>query len=103
MSDILKAAFIFVAPNAVAETHNNWVKTEQVQVKTIAVRDYQQAGKLLDALYDEGIRAIELCAGFGHLGVAHMVKAAAGRMHVGVVRFDLHPGLGNQSGDSLFE
>lgn len=47
MSDILKAAFIFVAPNAVAETHNNWVKTEQVQVKTIAVKDYQQAGKLL--------------------------------------------------------
>ncbi|MCP1627804.1 hypothetical protein J2T25_000716 [Citrobacter amalonaticus] len=103
MSDMLKAAFIFVAPHSVAETHNAWVKTEQVQVKTIAVSDYQQAGKLLDALYDEGIRAIELCAGFGHLGVAHMVNAAAGRMHVGVVRFDLHPGLGNRSGDSLFE
>ncbi|WP_411705111.1 DUF6506 family protein [Edaphovirga cremea] len=103
MTDILKAAFIFVAPHAVAETHNAWVKTEQVHVKMIAVSNYLQAGDLLSALYEEGIRAIELCAGFGHLGVAHMVEKAAGRMHVGVVRFDLHPGLGNVSGDSLFK
>ncbi len=103
MADILKAAFIFVAPNALPQAHHGWVKTEQVHVKTIAVSNYQQACELLDALYDEGIRAIELCAGFGHQGVAQMVECAAGRMHVGVVRFDLHPGLGHVSGDSLFK
>lgn len=102
MSDSLKAAFIFVAPHAAADSHFAWVKTAQVQVKMIAVSDYQQAGELLDVLYDEGIRAIELCAGFGHLGVAHMVEKSAGRMVVGVVRFDHHPGLGHVSGDSLF-
>jgi hypothetical protein len=102
MSDIFKAAFIFVAPDAASDIHNSWVKTPQVQVKIIAVSNYQQAGDLLDVLYDEGIRAVELCAGFGHQGVAHMVAMAKGRMEVGVVRFDTHPGLGNVSGDSLF-
>ncbi|MFC0228865.1 DUF6506 family protein [Serratia aquatilis] len=102
MSDILKAAFIFVAPNVIPETHYAWVVTEKVHVKMIAVRDYQQAKELLNSLYDEGIQAIELCAGFGHLGVAQVAEGAAGRMSVGVVRFDHHPGLGNISGDKLF-
>lgn len=102
MSNIFKAAFMFVAPHASADIHNAWVKTEQVHVKMVAVSNYQQAGELIAPLYEEGIRAIELCAGFGHLGVAHMVKEAAGRMQIGVVRFDSHPMLGNVSGDSLF-
>lgn len=45
---------------------------------------------------------MELCAGFGHLGVAGMVEAAAGRMEIGVVRFDRHPCLNHVSGDTLF-
>ncbi|WP_420939735.1 DUF6506 family protein [Aeromonas veronii] len=103
MSNIFKAAFIFVAPAADSTQHISWVKTEKVHVKTIAVPDYQRGCELLDELYREGIRAVELCAGFGHLGVAKIVKAAAGRMHIGVVRFDHHPCLDHASGDSLFQ
>lgn len=102
MSDIFKAAFIFVAPGADPAEHISWVKTDKVHVKTIAVPDYQRGCELLDELYREGIRAVELCAGFGHLGVAGMVEAAAGRMEIGVVRFDRHPCFNHVSGDTLF-
>ncbi|VEJ53747.1 DUF6506 family protein [Pragia fontium] len=102
MSDVLKAAFIFVSPTANCQIDWAWVKTDDVHVKTIAVKNYQQACELIDDLCQEGIKAIELCAGFGHLGVAHMVEAAKGRVEMGVVRFDPHPGLGFVSGDRLF-
>lgn len=101
MTDILKAAFIFVAPDADPKVDASWVKTSRVHVLTVAVNDYQQGCDILDDLYHQGIRAIELCGGFGHKGVARIVDAAAGRMLVGVVRFDNHPWLGNQSGDCL--
>lgn len=102
MSDIFKAAFIFVAPSADPTQHVSWVKTEKVHVKMIAVPNYQRACELFDELHQEGILAVELCAGFGHLGVASMVTAAAKRMPIGVVRFDSHPCLDHVSGDSLF-
>lgn len=101
MSDIFKAAFIFVAPAADPAKHVTWVKTENVHVKMVAVPDYHRGCEILDELHREGIQAVELCAGFGHLGVASMVKAAAGRMLIGVVRFDQHPCLGNVSGDTF--
>ncbi|WP_159566644.1 DUF6506 family protein [Budvicia diplopodorum] len=100
MTDIIKAAFIFTSPKADPTIHNGWVKTEGVHLKTVAVASYQQGCDILDDLYEEGIRTVELCAGFGHQGVALMVKAAKGRMQVGVVRFDTHPLMGFCSGDS---
>jgi hypothetical protein len=103
MSNIFKAAFIFIAPAANSVKHVSWVKTEKVHVKMIAVPDYQRGCEILDELYQEGIQAVELCAGFGHLGVASIVKAAAGLIHIGVVRFDCHPCLDNVSGDALFK
>ena len=67
----------------------------------IAVGDYAQAETLARELVEkEGIAAIELCGGFGAAGTARV--AAAVNVPVGVVRFDIHPGLGNVSGDSLF-
>ncbi|MGE4556764.1 MAG: DUF6506 family protein [Desulfovibrionaceae bacterium] len=101
MADTLKAAFIFVAPNADPDEHRNWVKTEQVELLAVAVSDYNQAEALAKELVEkEGIGAIELCGGFGVQGAARI--AAAVNVPVGVVRFDVHPGLGNVSGDKLF-
>lgn len=102
MSEVFKAAFIFVAPEANPETDASWVRTKEVHVKTIAVSGYQEACDLIDSLVEEGIKAVELCAGFGHQGVAEIVKAADERLHIGVVRFDKHPCLGFVSGDELF-
>ena len=40
--------------------------------------------------------------GFGINGTAQIKAAVPDTVAVGVVRFDGHPGLDNQSGDSLF-
>lgn len=101
MDQILKAAFIFIAPNADPATHRSWVRTPKVHLLAIGVPDYAQAEAVARELVEkEGIGAIELCGGFGNAGTARI--AAAVKVPVGAVRFDIHPGLGNVSGDTLF-
>lgn len=102
MSDVLKAAFIFVAPGADPTAHRQWVKTDKVHLLAVGVKDYVQAEETARALVAEGIAAIELCGGFGNCGTARIIEAVDGKVPVGVVRFDIHPGLGNASGDALF-
>jgi len=53
-----------------------------------------------EKLADEGVILIELCGGFGTIGHAMVTEAVDGRVQVGVVRFDNHPGYDNASGDS---
>jgi hypothetical protein len=98
----LKAAFIFVAPEGDPAEHRAWVKTPQVELLSVAAKDYEAAAVLAADLLKEDIQAIELCGGFGSAGVAKIVEAVEGKIPVGVVRFDIHPGLGNQSGDKIF-
>lgn len=101
MSEPLKAAFIFIAPEGDPAEHRQWVKTKQIHLLAVAVSDYAQAEEVARQLVeDEGIGAIELCGGFGSAGTARV--AASVDVPVGVVRFDQHPGLGNVSGDTLF-
>jgi Family of unknown function (DUF6506) len=69
---------------------------------SVAAKDYEAAARVAADLLKEGIQAIELCGGFGAAGVAKIVDAVEGKIPVGVVRFDIHPGLGNQSGDKIF-
>jgi hypothetical protein len=102
MSDILKAAFIFVAPEADPKTHRQWIQTPKVHLLSVGVKDYAQAAATAKQLVAEGIGAIELCGGFGNKGCAMITEAVDGKIPVGVVRFDIHPGLGNASGDKFF-
>lgn len=98
----LKAAFIFLAPEADSAQHQSWVKTPQVHLLAIAAKDYASASQVAKDLVDQGIQAIELCGGFGNTGVAEIVNAVGGKIPVGAVRFDTHPGLGGKSGDEIF-
>ena len=50
----------------------------------------------------EGIQAIEFCGGFGNEGTAIVTQSVEGKIPVGVVRFDIHPGPGGKSGDAIF-
>lgn len=100
--ETLKAAFIFIAPEGNPVLHRSWVKTPIVELLAVAVKDYEEAGRLSKELVAEGIKAIELCGGFGNVGTARVVEAVEGKIPVGVVRFDLHPGLGCKSGDEIF-
>lgn len=102
MANVLKAAFMFVAPEADPETHREWVKTPKVHLLSIGVSDYAQAVKTAEQLVSDGIVAIELCGGFGNKGTAMIADAVGDKAAVGVVRFDIHPGLGNASGDTIF-
>ena len=68
----------------------------------VGVKDYDQAAQVARELVDQGVTAIELCGGFGQIGVARVAEAVGDKAFVGVVRFDRHPGFGYKSGDELF-
>lgn len=99
---LLKAAFIFIAPEADSTVHQAVIPSPVVELHVVGVKNYGEAVLVAGRLAAEGITAFELCAGFGVEGVAK-IKAAVGEAMVGVVRFDTHPGLGNKSGDELFQ
>ncbi|MDK2782575.1 MAG: hypothetical protein PWQ32_164 [Thermococcaceae archaeon] len=99
---MLKAAFIFIAPEADPEKHRAVIETPMVELYVIGVKSYEEACEIAKKLVEEGIGAIELCGGFGHKGVAKVVEAVEGKVPVGVVRFDIHPGLEGKSGDEIF-
>lgn len=93
---------MFLAPNTDPNLHCSNIKTDEVELFTVGVPNYKEACKVASKLLQNGISAIELCGGFGDEGVARIKKAVNGRIVVGVVRFDIHPGLGNKSGDTIF-
>jgi hypothetical protein len=98
----LKAGFIFVAPQADYQKNRAIVETPAVDLTVVGVADYAMAVKAARELVEEGIGAIELCAGFGVIGAAEVKKAVGDKAVVGVVRFDNHPGLDFKSGDDIF-
>lgn len=97
-----KAAFIFIAPETDAKIHNAIIDSPVVQLHVVGVKKYQEAEQVAKRLVEQGIEAIELCAGFGVEGVAKIKAAVQGKAVVGVVRFDNHPGFQFKSGDELF-
>ncbi len=99
----LRAAFMFVAPEADHKIHKSTIDTPMVELISIGVKNYSEAEEVAKELIRDGISAIELCAGFGNEGVAIISKAVGDKAAVGVVRFDKHPGLDFQSGDSIFK
>ncbi len=99
---MLKAAFLFLAGGADSAKDRETTKTPSVELTAIGVKDYADAAAVAAELYKAGYGALELCGGFGHKGTAMVVDAVEGKIPVGVVRFDIHPGLDNQSGDKLF-
>jgi hypothetical protein len=98
-----KAAFMFVTPDSDPKTHRTSMVTPEVlDLVVVGVKDYEQAAIVAKELVDQGVTAIELCGGFGQIGVGKVAAAVGDRAFVGVVRFDRHPGLGYKSGDELF-
>lgn len=98
----LKAAFIFLAPSADAQNHRCQINTPEVNLTVVGTSDYASAEAVAKELTSEGIVAIELCGGFGHVGTSRIVQAVEGKAQVGVVRFDVHPGLEGKTGDEIF-
>jgi hypothetical protein len=98
-----KAAFLFVAPNAEPARDRAVIKIPSVlELTVVGARNYEEAAAVSKELVEEGNEVIELCAGFGHIGVAEIVKAVEGKAKVGAVRFDAHPAMAFKSGDDVF-
>lgn len=97
----LKAGFLFVTSCAAGDDGPTWVKTEGVDLLVIPVTSYADAlEKAQWAVKEQGCAALELCGGFGNEGTALIARSVD--VPVGAVRLDVHPGLGNVSGDTVF-
>ncbi|MBA1435317.1 hypothetical protein EQ827_08750 [Lactobacillus bombi] len=98
----LEAGFIFLADGADFKKDYQAVETAGVNLTAIGAKDYEDAVKAAKFLENKGVKAIELCGGFGILGTAKIKEAVSNDVAVGVVRFDNHPGLEFKSGEQLF-
>jgi hypothetical protein len=94
-----KIAFMFISA-AISETQKAEIDLGQGLMLMIGVGSYEMACQEAIRLADEGFILIELCGGFGTIGHAKVAEAVSGRLQVGVVRFDNHPGYDNLSGDN---
>lgn len=99
----VNAAFLFVAPEVDYKIHRTVVDTPAVSLTVVGVQNYEEAELVAQELVDQGVKALELCAGFGNEGIARVSKAVKGKASVGAVKFDHHPGFDFKSGDELFQ
>ncbi len=99
---MLNAAFIFIAPGADSNVHRATVRTPEIILTSIGVSSFEEGARAAKEMVDAGCTAIELCGGFGIKGTWIVEQAVHGRARVGAVRFDIHPGLDNKSGDEVF-
>ena len=98
----VNAAFIFVAPETDKEIHKAVIETPALILNVIGVKNYEEGVSVAKEMADQGVKAIELCAGFGNEGTAMVAKAVKGKACFGSVKFDHHPGFDFKSGDELF-
>lgn len=98
----VNAAFLFVAPEVDYKTARAVVDTPVVHLTVAGVKNYEEGVEVAKELADSGVKALELCAGFGNEGIAMITKAVNGKASVGAVKFDFHPGFDFKSGDDLF-
>lgn len=96
-----KVVFMFVS-TSVAEPLRTELDMESSTMIMVGVKDYKMACEEAVKLEAEGVILIELCGGFGTIGHALVAEAVYGKVPVGVVRFDNHPGYGGDTGDNKF-
>ena len=95
-----KVAFMFVN-GSITEARRMEMDLGQGLMIMMGVGSYDMACEEAKKLAEEGVIMIELCGGFGTLGHAKVTESVEGKVQVGVVRFDNHPGYDdNLSGDT---
>ena len=93
-----KLAFMYIKPKDDPTPSRNTLGMKPVEFFAIGVADYDEAVRVTKELVKEGVTVIELCGGFGNIGAGKVTEAAKG-VHVGMVRFDMHPVLNGKTGD----
>ena len=93
--------FIFV--NDFADMNERvTVETDNLIIVTAGGKNYKEAAAIAKEYVDKGAIAIELCSAFGPKGISMVIDAIEDKVPVGVIRFDKHPGVGKESGDTKF-
>jgi hypothetical protein len=95
-----KGAYMFWVPDADPTKHRATISLNSLELVVVAVRDYDQMVEVSKELVKEGVLFIELCSGFGNIGVARIAEALK-EVPVGVVRFDMTPTLRGKTGDQV--
>ncbi len=101
-----KVCFMFISAACAEKPMRNVMDLGQGEMIVVGVGSYEMACEEAVKLAVEGVIMIELCGGFGTMGHAKVTEAVkdipsvAGKVWVGVIRFDNHPGYDNLSGDS---
>ena len=96
---VRKVCFMFINKGITEGVRRQMMEYENGQMITMGVASYDLACSEAKKLVEEGVFAIELCGGFGNIGVAKVTQAVESKIPIGVIRFDLHPGYG-ESGDN---
>ena len=99
----MKRLIPFIFANDSADLNERTtIETESLIIVTIGVKSYAEAGQVAKEYVDKGAVAVELCSAFGPKGMAIVIDAIEDRVPVGAIRFDKHPGVGQESGDKVF-
>jgi len=61
----VNAAFIFVATETDKTAHRAVIETPALILNVIGVANYAEGAQVAVEMADQGVQAIELCAGFG--------------------------------------
>ncbi len=93
--------FMFLKSDAAPTPQRTLLSAKPREFIAVGVRDYDHAVEVSKELVKEGAIAIELCAGFGNIGVGRVAEAVKG-VPVGMVRFDMHPLMEGKTGDQRF-
>ncbi len=98
---MFNCGFIFVTEGCDPAVDHTYIPGDSINMQVVGVSTYSEGVEAAKKLAAAGANAIELCPGFGVEGVAK-IKAAVPGIPVGVIRFDYHVCMDNQSPDDLF-
>ncbi|MHB1314541.1 MAG: DUF6506 family protein [Christensenellales bacterium] len=96
---IRKVCWMFVNTGITEGVRRQVMEHANGQMIMVGTASYDLACSEAKKLVEEGVVMIELCGGFGNIGVAKITEAVENKIPVGVIRFDNHPGYDNESGD----
>ncbi len=96
---VRKVCWMFVHKDITEGVRRQVMTYGNSEMHTVGVNSYDKACEVAKMLVEEGVVMLELCGGFGGIGVARVIEAVESKIPVGVIRFDNHPGYNNESGD----
>lgn len=78
-----KSAYILLSASSNPDEHHYRFETDTRESQYITVRTYEEALERIKELFEEGVRAIELCGGFGEERAREIIEMTNNELVVG--------------------